>query len=55
MFENTVVLTKDEYADLLGKAERISVLERVLKTTKYVTIEEVARILNIEWENTDDE
>lgn len=55
MFENTVVLTKEEYADLLGKAERISTLERVIKTSKYVTLEEVTQILNIEWENTDDE
>mgnify|MGYP003435922694 CR=1 FL=1 len=55
MFENTVVLTKEEYADLLAKAERISTLERMFKASKYVSIEEVATVLGIEMKVTDDE
>ena len=54
MYENTVVLTKDEYANLVRKAERISVLQKFAKESKYVSIEEVAWILGIEI-GTDDE
>jgi hypothetical protein len=55
MYENTVVLTKDEYANLVRKAERISVLQKFVKESKYVSLEEVAWILGIELKGTDDE
>ena len=55
MYENTVVLTKEEYANLVRKAERISVLQKFVNERKYVSIEEVAWILNIALKVTDDE
>lgn len=54
MFENTVVLTKEEYESLLRKAERIAVLEKLLKASRYVTVEECARVLDIKVGGADD-
>ena len=54
MFENTVVLTKEEDESLLRKAERIAVLEKLLKASRYVTVEECARVLDIKVGGADD-
>ena len=48
MYENTVVLTKEEYESLVRASEKISATERYLKANKYVTIADIAAILGIE-------
>ena len=52
MYENTVVLTKDEYANLVRASEKISATERLIKKNKYVTIAEVTSVLGIVNEET---
>ena len=48
MEENKVEITVSEYHDLLRKAERIAVLERMLKRNKYLSTGDVRDILCIE-------
>lgn len=52
MYENTVVLSKDEYENLVRASEKISATERLIKENKYVTVAEVASILDIVKEET---
>lgn len=53
MYENTVVLTKDEYESLVRASEKISATERFLKEEKFVTIANIAAILGIELKGGD--
>lgn len=54
MLERTemVVLTKDEYKELIEKAERIALIERLLDNGNYISVEELHLILNIKKENS---
>ena len=53
MFERTeaVVLEKDEYTELIRKAERVAIIERELAKHDYISAEDLRIILNIKKEN----
>ena len=50
MIERTdmVVLTKDEYKELIEKAERVALIGRLIANGNYISVEELYLILNIE-------
>ena len=47
MNENTITITLDEYRDLIAKAERIATVVRMLANTKYVTMDDIKVVLDI--------
>ena len=53
MFDRTklVVLEKDEYTELIRKAERVAIIERELAKHDYISAEDLRIILNIKKEN----
>ena len=53
MFERTeaVVLEKDEYTELVRKAERVAIIDRELAKHDYISAEDLRIILNIKKEN----
>lgn len=50
MIDSAIVLTKEEYAELLRASERIAAVERLFESTQYATAQDVAAILGIERE-----
>lgn len=44
---NEITITISHYIELLRKAERIEVLERMYKRTPYMTDQEIKAVLNI--------
>lgn len=50
MNEITITIPISHYIELLRKAERIEVLERMYKRTPYMTDQEIKAVLNINTE-----
>jgi hypothetical protein len=49
MQEHNIIISVDEYRELVEKAERIATVERLLKSDAYVSVKEVAAILAIDF------
>ena len=47
MNENTITITLEEYNELLRKAERIAVVERMYASKSYYSEDEIATVLGI--------
>ena len=47
MNENTITITLDEYRDLIAKTERIATVVRMFANTKYVTMDDIKVVLDI--------
>ncbi len=45
--DSMVAITTERFTELVKKEERLSILERVLVNSNYVTVQEVKHILNI--------
>lgn len=50
-----VTISSIEYANLIAKAERIATLERLLKHSQYISIEEIQAVLCIKGKKGDAE
>lgn len=50
MNESTVIISIDEYRELVGKAERINVVKRFMAKNEYVNVAEIKAILGIKEE-----
>ena len=48
MFENTVVLEKEEYKKLIEDSNTLAVIKTILESSKYVAAVEIADILHTE-------
>lgn len=53
--EDKICITKEEYADLIRKAERIDTVERIYRNQNYLSTDDVLSILEIEKKGEDDE
>lgn len=46
MPENTIVISLDEYKELLAKSERIAAVERLLANLEFVSVDEIKVVLD---------
>lgn len=54
MPENTIVISLEEYKELLAKAERIAAVERLLANLDYVRVEDIKVVLDVYSRKTED-
>ena len=53
--KNEVIIPKEEYLELIRKAERIETVKRVYGSSKYVSTGEILVVLGIEPKEEDEE
>lgn len=46
MPENTIVISLEEYKELLAKSERIAAVERLLANLEFVSVDEIKVVLD---------